>query len=138
MKKGFTIIEILATITLMLLIVSIIVPGIMYASKDIKEREYESIVESILISAREYGEDNINSFIDNTCLQSGGNVLKISDLLDTGYLKGNKDKVTMFDPRSNESMNNMNVCVKYVRISETGRHKVIACLCTTAPCDCSI
>lgn len=139
MKKGFTIIEILATITLMLLLAAIIVPSVMSVSKDVKEKEYKSIVESILISAREYGEDNINNFIGNNCLNHNvtASILKVSNLLEDGYLKGNKEG-TMSDPRSNTDMNNMDVCVKYVNVTAAGRHKVIACLCTTSPCDCTI
>lgn len=136
MKKGFTIIEILATITLMLLIISIIVPGVMSFSKDIKEKEYKSIVESILISAKEYGEDNINSFVGSNCLQYNGSVLKVSNLLEEGYLKGNNNKSEIIDPRNNEIIDN-DICVKYIRIEEIGHHEVIACLCTTGSCDCN-
>lgn len=138
-KKGFTLVELLATLTLLLLFVMILFPSIMAVSKNIKINQYKSQVEFILTAAREYGEDNINDFETGNCIKYNGNTLTVGNLIEEGYIKPDKDKTKMTDPRSDESMNDLEVCAMYVNFDDLNgkeHYKVISCFCSEEECPC--
>lgn len=125
MKKGFTIMELLVTISLLLLVAVLIVPNIMKMSDSVKQTQYESKLELILTAGEEYGEDNINLLSSTSCTE-----VNVGTLVSLGYLKGDSDdNLNLIDPRTNESMNNIKLCIKQTRITyDTGKidYKIIS------------
>ena len=125
MKKGFTIMELLVTISLLLLVAVLIVPNIMKMSDSVKQTQYESKLELILTAGEEYGEDNINLLSSTSCTE-----VNVGTLVSLGYLKGDSDdNLNLIDPRTNESMNNIKLCIKQTRvIYDTGKidYKIIS------------
>ena len=61
MKKGFTLIEILAVIVLMGILLTFLLPKLFSFSKKTESELFEQKIEKIKIEAREYGNDNIDS-----------------------------------------------------------------------------
>ncbi|MBQ3142779.1 MAG: prepilin-type N-terminal cleavage/methylation domain-containing protein [Bacilli bacterium] len=125
MKKGFTIMELLVTISLLLLVAVLIVPNIMKMSDSVKQTQYESKLELILTAGEEYGEDNINLLSSTSCTE-----VNVGTLVSLGYLKGDSDdNLNLIDPRTNESMNNIKLCIKQTRVTyDTGKidYKIIS------------
>lgn len=112
-KNGFTILELLVTIALVLLVATIIIPSVTMISNNVRESQYESQIKLIEAAGREWGEDNLNS------LSSGCTYKTVGDLINSGYLKGDKNnKTEMHDPRSDDSMNCYKVCITYSLQSE--------------------
>ena len=111
-KRGFTIIELLATLTILLLVAAILIPTLFNMSDDVKSKQYTSQKELILSAAREYGEDNINSLLSE-CTN-----ITIQTLINGGYLKADSDsasdpKTVIKDPRNNEILNDKIICITY-------------------------
>ena len=82
MKKGFTLVELLAVITLLGLLSLIVVPVVDKLIKDSKEDLYNTQVNNIEAAAKNWASDNIfalpeSGYIDKT----------ICDLENTGFLE---------------------------------------------------
>jgi len=93
-EKGFTLIELIATVAIMLIIVSIAIPTSIKFINDGKEREYELIVDKIEIAAQEYyRENNVENEI------SLDKLINYIDL-DQKYFDDNK----IIDPRNGEKL----------------------------------
>lgn len=132
MKKGFTIVELLVVIGLMALLAALVIPNISRTRDRILEKDREAVIKRIEIAAEDWGYKNLNEFnfgkeengedaIKNCTID--GKAKKCSDcykisvfrLISEGYLVGDKkNKTILTDPVSNESMNNMEVCVRFV------------------------
>ena len=106
MKKGFTIIEIIASITLILLITSIVIYNVATMSDKSKTEVYNDKINLALAKAKEYGYDNLDN-LTNTCKG-----ITIGDLINLHYLSEEKNG-NIYDPRTNETMNNIWICVIY-------------------------
>lgn len=85
-KKGFTLSEILVTIAIISVIMLIAVPSIISINSRVNKRLYESKKELILISAKQYGMDNLSLFNEDTL------TITVYDLIKTNYIKADKDK----------------------------------------------
>lgn len=127
-KKGFTIVELLASITIIGLLMVIMIPTIQSASKNIKKKSYENIKEMIINSTIEYisnsttsgfGIDDIKpEGINPNCIINGVasedynycKQYKVSDILDNNiYYTNEKDvngKLTIINPINGKSMRN--------------------------------
>lgn len=101
MKKGFTFIEVLVTISLLSLLVLFVVPNLIKFSKDTKKDLYDTNIKNINASAREYANDNLDS-LSNDAL-----TIKVEDLVKGGYL----DEV--INPISDENMNKCEINLTY-------------------------
>ena len=101
MKKGFTFIEVLVTISLLSLLVLFVVPNLIKFSKDTKKDLYDTNIKNINASAREYANDNLDS-LSNEVL-----TIKVEDLVKGGYL----DEV--INPISDENMNKCEINLTY-------------------------
>lgn len=114
MKKGFTIVELLVTVSLLLLVAVLLVPNIIKMSDSVKQTQYESKLDLILSAGVDYAEDNINSL---SCVDAGF-------LIENGYLKADsKDDKALIDPRTNKTMNCITVCLGVESsISEEGKN----------------
>lgn len=106
MKKGFTIVEIIASIAIVLIITVIAVPNILKISDENKIKVYEGKINLALSAAEEYGNDYIDT-LTSTCT-----AITIGDLINLGYIK-EEENGKIYDPRNNEQMNNIWICITY-------------------------
>lgn len=103
-NKGFTLIELIATISIMLIIVSIAIPSTIKFVSNGKDKEYDLIVDKIEVAAQQYYRENDVS----------GNKILLSEIinyidLDEKYLtSSNKIK----DPRDNNKC--LSGCIKII------------------------
>lgn len=103
-NKGFTLIELIATITIMLLIVGIAIPTSINFINRGKNNEFELIKDKILVAASEFYKENKINF------NGTDNILSIEDLLDyidldKKYFKDNR----IIDPREKNKCLNSQV-----------------------------
>lgn len=96
-KKGFTLTELLATIAILSVVITIAVPAVIGVSNSIKENMYKSKIKLILQNAKLYGEDNYITSetrirISDLCDK---NYIKKDDGLESGCLKNPKDNKLM-------------------------------------------
>ena len=107
MNKGFTLIEILASIIVIGIILVITVPSYMYVYNSTREANYKNKVNVIKQKAIDYGE----TIKDDIKVDNCRGVL-ISDLIKKGYIKSdytNKDALT--NPMDNQEFKeNLSVC----------------------------
>ena len=119
MKKGFTLVELMAVIVIVVIISIIGYAGITTVQKNIKTNLWESKVESIETGAVLYGEDNKNR-LTGTCnidgsIKTSCQSVTVQFLLDENYIptddsEGNK--VIINDTlKDNSYANNMSVSI---------------------------
>lgn len=109
-EKGFTLVELIATITIMLIIVSIAIPTSIKFINDGKEKEYDLVVDKIEVAAQEYYRENTIS----------GDTISLSSIidyidLDEKYFKGNMIK----DPRDDNMCLNGEIILKNLRDNDS-------------------
>lgn len=102
-NNGFTLVELVATIAIMLIIVSIALPTSLRFIEEGKTEEFNLIVDKIEVAAQDYYNEND---VSSTTIQ-------LSDLidyvdLDNKYFKGNKIK----DPREDGKCLNGNITIE--------------------------
>lgn len=130
-KKGLTLVELLAVIAIIAILVIMIMPGIMTVRNSVLESSYENKVSQIVTAGKDYGQEHITelkspvnqAYIkgvtenseDPDCIYR-----TINFLINNGYLKtsntyvvGGSESSDFVDPRSNEPMNNMSVCIRF-------------------------
>lgn len=92
MKKGFTLVELIAVVSIISLLLLIGIPSYLLVSNNIKQTMYESKVKELLSKGEEYAEEtNVFVFSVNTLLEEG----KISADNETGNLLDPRDKRKM-------------------------------------------
>lgn len=106
MKKGFTLIEIIASIALILIISLIVVRNVSTMSDKSKRSIYEGKIDLALLKAEDYGSDILDD------LSSECTTVSIGKLIEKNYLESEKDNA-IYDPRTNESMNDILICITY-------------------------
>lgn len=95
-KKGFTLTELLATIVILSVVITIAVPAVIGVSNMIKQNMYESKVKLILQNAKLYGEDqNVTSETRIKVSDLCGKYITRDDGLESGCLKNPKDNNLM-------------------------------------------
>ena len=111
MNKGFTLIEVLASVIIIGLILVITIPSYMYVYNTVKDTNYRNKVNVIKQRAVDYGEtvkDEIQALSRKNKCQD----VLISDLIKKGYIKSdytNKDALT--NPKSNQEFEeNLSLC----------------------------
>lgn len=93
MKKGFTLVEMLAIIALLSIIVAIAVPSVTKLRQSVIEKEEQTQIKEIESAASFYARDEKKS---NCCIT-------VSKLTLKGYLKGNEEG-KIINPRTNEEV----------------------------------
>ena len=112
-KKGFTLVELIATIVVLALVVSISAYAITNIINSAKEKNYELLIKNIIDASETYYQEckySNNSGI--TC----DDTVKLQDLVNYGYLKGNgtkDDKMEIVNPKNNEYIGECSIAVKY-------------------------
>ena len=100
-RKGFTLVELLATITILGIIVTIGGVSISGIIKNTKKKEYEQLVSSIKNAAEVYYQEKTYSEGG-----SGYYRLTLGDLLNGGYVSGNSEKdgkKTLINPKEKDT-----------------------------------
>lgn len=116
-KNGFTLVEIIAVIVILITISLMAVPAVLKTIKRNKEVAYDAKVEIILKQAKQYALDNENFLFDSTKKYIGKvcNNITVKQLLDAGYLKEIASDGTsgthVVDPSTNEYMDDSNIIV---------------------------
>lgn len=104
MKKGFTLVELLAVVALLAIVAIIAVPSAFNFSKSIKEDLYCKKVVMILNSAESWGNEHLGS-LKTSCYTER----TIRQLIDDGFLKkeSNTPGKYMVNPYNDTAMDNM-------------------------------
>ena len=112
-KKGFTLVELIATIVVLALVVSISAYAITNIINSAKVKNYELLIKNIKDASETYYQEckySNNSGI--TC----DDTVTLQDLVNYGYLKGNgtkDDKMKIVNPKNNIDIGECSIAVKY-------------------------
>lgn len=110
-NKGFTLVELIATIALLAVIATISFVSINSIVNDNKVKNCKTLINNIKMAAKEYVSDNRYKNLDFHMNNADTKVVKIgvNSLLSNDYLKGN-----IIDPYTNDNMDisDVNVFVK--------------------------
>ncbi len=110
MKKGFTLVELLAVIVLLALLATIAVPSAFTIGENIRKDMYCDKVEMIITDAERWGSNHLSQLNKSgTCYKS----MTILDLINEGVIKRETDEVGIENPYTGESMDNLVVGVYY-------------------------
>jgi len=130
-NKGFTLIELMATIILLSIIMTIGTVSVVSAINTSKEKSYDTLISNVKTAAKAFYEECENSYIIETEIpiekcSINDNKLTISykTLLDYGFLKssaiteedidndGVKEEIKIIEnPKDNSNLNNCNILV---------------------------
>lgn len=116
-KKGFTLVEVIAVIILLIVITLIAVPAVLHLVNSNKNKSYEAKMEIVLSQAKQYARDNEDFLYDSNKRYYGlvCNTIGVDELYSAGYLKelsssdGTMQNIT--DPRNNTSLGGVNINV---------------------------
>lgn len=109
-KKGFTLVELIATIVVLALVVSISAYAITNIINSAKEKNYDLLIKNIKDASETYYQEC--KYSDITC----NDTVTLQYLVDYGYLKGNgtKDnKMVIVNPKDNKNIGECSIAVKY-------------------------
>ena len=125
-RKGFTLVELLATLVVLAIVMSIGTYSIINIINNSKEKTYELLISHIKDSSEVYyqeckfsketiikmfngDKDAANIFCDNN--------ITIGELVEYGYLKGNSTdsnkKYTIVNPKDNNNISNCEIKISY-------------------------
>lgn len=107
-NKGFTLVELLVTITIMVSVMALAVVSFTTISKQKKEESFNQVKAEVEAAAEQYFESN--SYLFEGLSDNATGVITIGTLVDNDYL----NKVT--DPRTGKAISNCN----YVEVKRTG------------------
>ena len=93
MKKGFTLVELIAVVSIISLLLLIGIPSYLLVSNNIKQTMYESKVKELLSKGEEYAEET-NSF-----------AFSVNTLLEEGKVSADNESGNILDPRDKRKMN---------------------------------
>lgn len=115
MKKGFTLVELLAVLTVLGIIALISFPIVTKQINESKEKSYKNQVKTIIDASKRWAFDNANELpYEDTDFDSI--TVYLSTLQSNGYLQSG----TVIDPRTEEVMNG---CVEITYDIEFAQHE---------------
>ena len=120
-KKGFTLVELIATIVVLALVVSISAYAITNIINSAKEKNYELLIKNIKDASETYYQEC--KYSNNTGITCNDTVT-LQELVNYGYLKGNgtednkidnkiDNKMKIVNPKNNEYIGDCCIAVKY-------------------------
>lgn len=102
MKKGFTLVEMLAVILLLGIVIILLIPAYTKIYSDIRRDNYEAKITEIEVAAAKYAsliKDEIKDS-ESTCVD-----VSIEELIKSGYLVSESDGTdVIYDPTTNEEL----------------------------------
>ncbi len=107
MKKGFTLIELIAVIVILGFILLIIIPTITDVLNDSKQKLNDTQQEQIVVAARNWGLENVSLNEDNTPTKTE---VTIATLQNEGYLE-DKEIKSLLDKKAIDTKSK--VCITY-------------------------
>ena len=125
-KKGFTLVELLAVIAIISILLVIVTPAFLTVRKDLLKSTLKTKISNINNAAKDYAEDhlkdipshveheitnlsNINKNVETDCL-----TIYVRVLIYDGYITGDdEEKKEIINPLTNESLNDLIVCMRY-------------------------
>ena len=113
-KKGFTLVELIATIVVLALVVSISAYAITNIINSAKEKNYELLIKNIKDASETYYQECKYKYSNNSGITCNDNVT-LQELVNYGYLKGNgtKDnKMEIINPKDNKNIGACSIAVK--------------------------
>ena len=121
-KKGFTLVELIATIVVLALVVSISAYAITNIINSAKEKNYELLIKNIKDASETYYQECKYKYSNNSGITCNDNVT-LQDLVNYGYLKGNgtedkkmenvNPKMKIVNPKNNKDIGECSIAVKY-------------------------
>ncbi len=85
MKKGFTLVEMLAVIIILGILVGIIAPAVVNTINESKQKAYNTTIESVKSAAKSYMEFSFDSFKEE--IEGYGYIeISVSELIEEGFL----------------------------------------------------
>ncbi len=114
MKKGFTLVELLAVIVIIALLATIAVPSAINISNSIKKDMYCEKIDMILTSAESWGNSHLKQLKqDGSCYLNK----TLADLVEEGIVKKENEKTSptgyISNPYTNETMDDINIGIYY-------------------------
>lgn len=130
-NKGFTLIELVATVVILGMIMLIGGYAVTELIDNSRDKDYELLINEIKSAVEAYYQEC--KYVTVTCSDEG--IITLGDLVNNGFLKGNstiktgndKDKYTLVNPRDNENITSCQIKYTYsggnfnvVAVSPTG------------------
>lgn len=114
-RKGFTLVELIATIVVLALVMGLASYSITGIIKKSKDKNYELLITNIKDAAETYYQEC--KYANNSAINCTLSSVKLGTLVEYGYLKGNgkdnDDKYTLVDPRNNKNISDCNISISY-------------------------
>ena len=114
-KKGFALVELIATIVVLALVVSISAYAITNIINSAKAKNYELLIKNIKDASETYYQECKYKYSNNSGITCNDNVT-LQDLVNYGYLKGNgtkDDKMVIVNPKDNINIGECSIAIKY-------------------------
>lgn len=92
-KKGFTLVELLVVLVLLVVIMSIAIPSITSSLERSKQKQYDSKMEMILSAVDIYADSHKNSL-------NSGSMITIIDLINEGFISKEQAKNPLNESRT--------------------------------------
>lgn len=118
-KKGYTLIELLAVLSIIAVILLIAIPSVTRQLSGIEDNNYKQFKQNIYLAAESYINGNPDEFI-NLKETNGEACIEIEDLVYEGWIKSN-----MNNPKTNKKIS-MSGSVKIVNINGEYRYTYMA------------
>lgn len=119
-NKGFTLIELIATIVILALVMGISTYSISAIIKNSKEKNYELLINNIKDAAENYYQEckySNNTGITCSTDDEGKLITKLESLVTYGYLKSNdtdsSSSQKIVNPKDNEDITNCQIKITY-------------------------
>ena len=114
-RKGFTLVELLATIIVLALVMGIASYSIIKIMKNSKEKNYELLITNIKDAAEAYYQEC--KYARNDAITCNLSDVTLGTLVEYGFLKGNgkdsNDKYTLVNPRNDKNISNCHISISF-------------------------
>lgn len=111
-KKGFTLVEVLATVVILAILVLAVAPATISIAGKIRTNTYCSKIKMLKKAGEMYAQENA---LDETCTINSTSYscknITVHTLLAAGYVDANQGETVLTDPRDNSSMNTKEIIV---------------------------
>lgn len=118
-KLGFTLVELLATLVVLAIVLSIGAYSIINIIKSSKTENYNVLVKNIKSAAETYYQeckyDNKNAISNGlSCDNTGGTyTLTLSEMVQYGYLTSNDGDTGLKNPKNDDDIGNCKIAISY-------------------------